>query len=340
MLIKDKFKKILPREKIRRFLNFKVFALLVVASLGTMLWWRQHHAIAPGYLGYVEGEFVRVASPIAGALTNLPVKRGMDTVVGAPLFVLEQENEIAARDEAMHRFERAKFQLSNIKVGKRPEEIEVIQDTLVQAEADQEFARLIWERQKKLITTNATSIENLDRAKTAYDRGQARVEELKDQLKVAQLPSREMEIKAEEKEVEAAHAVARQAQWRLDQKFIKSPVKGLVFDTLYVPGEWVPAGSPVVVILPPENIKVRFFVPEYRLGSFKVGQPVMLKCDGQEKEIPAVLSYISPTAEYTPPVIYSREWRSKLMYMLEARPIQHLQNLHPGQPVDVTIGIP
>jgi HlyD family secretion protein len=271
LLIKDKIKKILPGEKIRRFLNFKVFALVVVASLGTVLWWRQHHAIAPGYLGYVEGEFVRVASPIAGALTNLPIKRGMDVAIGAPLFVLEQENEIAARDEAMHRFDRAKFQLDNIKVGKRPEEIEVIQDTLVQAEADQEFARLIWERQKKLITTNATSTENLDRAKTAYEKGEARLEELRDQLKVARLPSREMEIKAAEQEVEAAHAVMRQAQWRLNQKFIKSSVKGFVFDTLYVPGEWVPAGSPVVVVLPPENIKVRFFVPEYRLGRSKSG---------------------------------------------------------------------
>lgn len=340
MLIKDKIKKVLIREKMKRFLNFKFFALLAVASLGTMLWWQQHHIIAPGYLGYVEGEFVRVASPIAGALTNLPIKRGMNVAVGEPLFILEQENEIAARDEAMHRLERAKFQLSNIKIGKRPEEIEVIEDMLAQAEADQKFARLFWERQKKLITTNATSNENLDRAKSAYERGEARLEELRDQLKVANLPSREMEIKAAEKEVEAAHAVVRQAQWRLDQKFIKSPVKGFVFDTLYVLGEWIPAGSPIVVILPPQNIKVRFFVPEYRLGSFKVGQQVMLKCDGQAKEIPAKLSYISPTAEYTPPVIYSREWRSKLMYMLEARPTDNPEVLHPGQPVDVTIGIP
>jgi HlyD family secretion protein len=305
-----------------------------------MLWWHQQHPPSPGYLGYVEGEFVRVASPIAGALIDLPIKRGMDIAVGESLFVLEHENEVAARDEATRRYERAKFELNNLKTGKRPEEIEVIEETLAQAEADQEFAHLFFERQKKLIITNATSTESVDRAKAAYERGQARIAELKSQVKVARLPARKMEIKAAEKEVEAAHAVVKQAQWRLEQKFIKSLVKGLVFDTLYVPGEWVPAGSPVVVILPPENIKVRFFVPEYRLGRFKVGQHVTLKCHGQEKEIPAILSYISPTAEYTPPVIYSREWRSKLMYMLEARPIQNPEVLHPGQPVDVTVGTP
>lgn len=340
MQVKKKIKKALLEKKVKGFLTIKILVLMSVVILGSMLWWYQQRSISPGYLGYVEGEFVRVASPIAGALTHLSIKRGMDVTVGTSLFVLEQENEIAARDEALRRYERAKFQLNNIQVGKRPEEIEVIQDTLVQAEADQEFARLFWERQKKLVTTNATSAENLDRAKSAYDRGQARIEELKDQLKVAHLPSREMEIKAAEKEVEAALAVVRQAQWRLDQKFIKSPVKGFVFDTLYVLGEWVQAGSPVVVILPPGNIKVRFFVPEYQLGRFKVGQPIRVKCDGQEKEIPAVLSYISPAAEYTPPVIYSREWRSKLMYMLEARPTQDFETLHPGQPVDVTMGVP
>lgn len=340
MRVKNKIKKVLLWKRAKGFLTIKILVLMSVVVLGGLLWWHQQRSPSPGYLGYVEGEFVRVASPIAGALTGLPIKRGMDITIGSPLFVLEQENETAARDEAMRHYERAKFQLGNIQVGKRPEEIEVIQDMLVQAEADQEFARLFWERQKKLVATNATSVENLDRAKSAYDRGQARVEELKDQLKVAHLPSREMEIKAAEKEVEASLAVVRQAQWRLDQKFIKSPVKGFVFDTLYVLGEWVQAGSPVVVILPPGNIKIRFFVPEYQLGRFKIGQSVMIKCDGQEKEIPAVLSYISPAAEYTPPVIYSREWRSKLMYMLEARPIQDFETLHPGQPVDVTMGAP
>lgn len=335
----------LSKEKIKAILNRKVCVLIIISGLGGWFWWHQHQPVSSSYLGYVEGEFVRVASPIAGALTDLPIRRGMDVAAGVPLFVLEQENEVAARDEAMHRYKRAKFQLGNIEIGKRPEEIEVIEDMLAQAEADQEFARLFLERQKKLITTNATSSENLDRAKSAFSRGEARVEELKDQLKVARLPSREMEIKAAEQEVEAAHAVVRQAQWRLNQKFIKSPVKGFVFDTLYVPGEWVPADSPIVVILPPENLKVRFFVPEHRLGSLKVGQPVMIRCDGQEKPIPAILTYISPTAEYTPPVIYSREWRSKLVYMLEARPIRdpenlHFRELHPGQPVDVTLGIP
>jgi HlyD family secretion protein len=320
--------------------NLKGAAILAMAVFGGFFLWYEHDQPPLGFLGYVEGEFVRVASPIAGTLVNRPIKQGMNISQGAPLFTLERENEIAARDEALRRYERTKFELENIKIGKRPEEIEVIADTLAQAEADQKFARLFLERQEKLIATKATSIESLDRARSNYNHGEARIAELKAQLKVANLPGREMEIKAAQQEMEAAHAILRQAQWRLDQKSITSPVTGFVFDALYVVGEWVPAGSPIAVILPPENIKVRFFVPENKLGSFKLGQAITIQYDGQEKNIPATISYISPTAEYTPPVIYSREWRSKLMYMLEAHPIEATNSLHPGQPVEIVIGTP
>ncbi len=212
--------------------NLKGAAILVMAVFGGFFLWYEHDQPPLGFLGYVEGEFVRVASPIAGTLVNRPIKQGMNISQGAPLFTLERENEIAARDEALRRYERTKFELENIKIGKRPEEIEVIADTLAQAEADQKFARLFLERQEKLIATKATSIESLDRARSNYNHGEARIAELKAQLKVANLPGREMEIKAAQQEMEAAHAVLRQAQWRLDQKSITSSVTGFVFEAL------------------------------------------------------------------------------------------------------------
>ena len=103
-------------------------------------------------------------------------------------------------------------------------------------------------------------------------------------------------------------------------------------------GEWVPAGSPVVVVLPPGNVKVRFFVPEPRLGALKVGQKVSIACDGCGAGIEAAIAFISPQAEFTPPVIYSKDSRAKMVFMVEARPAPELAvRLHPGQPVDVTL---
>jgi HlyD family secretion protein len=329
---------LLIKEGIHKILNIRALILLLIVGFGGYFFWTHPHRSSSGYLGYVEGEYVRVASPIAGALTSLPIKRGMQISTGDPLFILEHVNEIASRDEAERRLEKAAYDLQNIQVGKRPEEIEVIEDLLDQAEADQEFALLTLKRQEQLVITKSTSIENLDRARALYNRGQARILELKAQLKVAKLPGRDMEIKAAEKAVEAADNLLQQAQWRVDQKFIKSPVSGFIFDTLYVLGEWVPAGSPIAVILPPQNIKVRFFVPQESLGSLKIGQTVTIQVDGLDKGVPGTLSYISPSAEYTPPVIYSREWRTKLLYMLEARPKELIEHFHPGQPVNVLIG--
>jgi HlyD family secretion protein len=131
-------------------------------------------------------------------------------------------------------------------------------------------------------------------------------------------------------------ATLEQADWRLKQKTVAAPVTGLVSDTLFVRGEWVPAGAPVVSLLPPANIKIRFFVPETVLGGFAVGQSVNVTCDGCGAPVPARITFIAPQAEYTPPVIYSREARSKLVFMLEARPAPDIAaRMHPGQPVDV-----
>jgi HlyD family secretion protein len=100
----------------------------------------------------------------------------------------------------------------------------------------------------------------------------------------------------------------------------------------------VPAGSPVVRLLPPANVKIRFFVPEPVVGSLRSGQKVALRCDGCEAAVTAAVTYVASEAEYTPPVIYSNETRAKLVFMIEARPAPgQAQSLHPGQPVTVTL---
>ena len=154
----------------------------------------------------------------------------------------------------------------------------------------------------------------------------------------AGLGARPDEIRASEAEVASARAALAQADWKLRQKTVASTVAGVVTDTNFVKGEWVNSGLPVVAVLPPENIKVRFFVPETRLGGVRVGQGVELSCDGCPAKIPATISYVASQAEFTPPVIYSRENRAKLVFLVEARPAKaDATKLHPGQPVDVVL---
>jgi HlyD family secretion protein len=222
------------------------------------------------FQGYVEGEFVYVASPLAGQLETLSVQRGQQVTTDQPLFALDETAEKAAREQ--------------------------IQAALVLSE--RELAR-----QEKLFRTGVAASQDLDRARSTRDQDKKRLD---------------------------------QTDWSFDQKKQAAPQSGLVYDTLFRQGEWVAAGKPVVVLLPPQNIKVRVFVPETRVGAIHYGETAQVQVDGVKEPFVGKVSYISPKAEYTPPVIYSRETRAKLVFMVELIfDVQAAADLHPGQPVDV-----
>ena len=222
------------------------------------------------FQGYVEGEFVYVASPLAGQLESLQVQRGDQVKIGDPLFALDETAEKAALDQA-----RAALVLS-----------------------EAEFTR-----QERLFRMGPAAAQDYDRARSARDQDRQRV---------------------------------TQAEWNFNQKRQAVPEAGLVYDTLFRQGEWVAAGKPVVALLPPQNIKVRAFVPETQVGSIHYGDTTRVTVDGVPNPFIGKVSYISPHAEYTPPVIYSRESRAKLVFMIESVFDPGISaNLHPGQPVDV-----
>jgi HlyD family secretion protein len=285
--------------------------------------------------GYVEGEYVYVASPRAGALETLSVQRGTNVPAGAALFELEHAAEAAARDQAARRLEEGRARLADAGKGQRSSEIEALEAQLAQARSMLTFSENELKRQSELASKDVSSPQDLDKARTGRDRDKHRVAELEAELETARLGSRSDQIAAEEANVRALEAVLARAEWDLGQKRQTAPAAGLVFDTLYRQGEWVPAGRPVISLLPPAGIKVRAFVPESRIGSLHVGGLARVFVDGAG-EVAGKISFISPRAEYTPPVIYSQESRDKLVFMIEVtfEPDVAVQ-LHPGQPVDV-----
>ena len=286
--------------------------------------------------GYVEGEFVYVAAPSAGALESLAVQRGTQVKAGDRLFVLDPLPERAVRDEAERKLAMAKANLEDAKKGKRPSEIESLTAQLRQAQAAVSLSESNLARQESLIATKATAAEDVDRARATRDQDRQRVTQLQADLDTARLGSRSDQIAAAEANVRALEAALTKANWDLSQRSQIAAQAGLVYDTLFYQGEWVPAGRPVVALLPPGNIKVRAFVPETRIGAVRVGQELQVGVDGVSEPFVGRVTYISPQAEYTPPVIYSRESRTKLVFMIDLRfEPQAAARLHPGQPVDV-----
>lgn len=253
------------------------------------------------YSGYVEGESVRVAAPVGGRLIALPVARGANASAGDALFTLEQELEQAS--------------VAEVASG-----IAAIRAQAEQGTAQLKLAEANYQRLRELRSRQGlVSQEALDQARSALDGARARLRELEAQR-------------------HAGQAQMSQAHWQLNQKTVAAPVSGLVEDTIYRVGEWVPAGAPVVLLLPPENRVVRFFVPEAVAGGLAPGQGAKVWCDGCPAPVAAKISFISPKAEYTPPVIYSREARQKLVFLVEARAAPaDAVSLRPGQPVDVEL---
>lgn len=292
----------------------------------------------PGYQGYVEGEFVYVGASIAGRLDSLSVKRGDEVAAGAALFTLESDNEAAQWAEADAQLKAAQATLADLKSGKRAPEVNVTRAQLVEAQAGERKSALALARNEAQYRIGGISRAALDDSRVLHDADVARVRQVESQLAVAALPSRDDQVRAQASLVAAAQAVVDQAAWRQRQTRVVATRAGAVQDTLYQAGEYVNAGAPVVKMLPPENIKLRFFVPEPAIGALAIGKRATIHCDGCAADIAATVTWISTQSEYTPPIIYSNDTRSKLVFMVEARPSgDGATRLHPGQPVSVIV---
>ncbi len=286
--------------------------------------------------GYIEGDYVYVASPVAGRLVRLLVVKGAMVEAGASLFELDPLPESDQVAEAAARVEQAKSQLENARKGQRPTELAAAEAKVREYEATSQLSALELERARKLHRDKAISDNEYDRARLTHERNLQILAQAKANEETARLGARDDLVAAAEQEVKAASEQLAQAQWRLTQKTQSAPAPSRVEDTLYRVGEWVPAGRPVAVLLPPGNIKVRFFVDEPRMSAIALGRTVNVSLPSASQPVPATVNYVSSKAEFTPPVIYSKENRSKLVFMVEAAVPEDLAaTLFPGQPVTV-----
>ncbi|MBO0750657.1 MAG: HlyD family efflux transporter periplasmic adaptor subunit [Bradyrhizobiaceae bacterium] len=319
----------------------RIAAVLIVVlsgAVGAGWWWRASRMPpAAEWQGYAEADFIKVGPTQPGLLTAIYVARGSRVEAGAPLFDQDDANDRASQDQAVRQLKQAEEQLANLKSGGKPTEIEQAEASLADATAARDKLQGDVRRNEELVKIGGVSKQQLDDQHADLRSANARVQGLQAALMQMRAPlGREGEIRAQQQQVESLRAAVAMAQWRIDQRHVTAPASGVVADVLARPGETIPAGGAVVSLLPPENIFVRFFVPEPRFAEVHVGDSVTLLCDGCPANLTATVSFISPQAEYTPPVIYSETIRAKLVYMVEARPPRERAALiNPGQPIAV-----
>jgi HlyD family secretion protein len=319
-----------------RHVQLAVAVLLALA--GGAWWWSSQHENAPAsWQGYAEADYIKIGPTQQGLLTAVAVARGDQVAAGAPLFSQDDTADRAARDQAARQLVQAEEQLANLEAAGKATEILQAEANLADARATLGRTKADLQRSESLLAHGIVSVQTIDQRRAEFRSAEAKVEAAEAALAQRSTSlGREGEIKAQRAAVAAARAAVEMAEWRLEQRRVVAPVAGRIADLLARPGETMAAGAPVVSLLPPQNILVRFFVPESALSSVHRGDTVALLCDGCPRDLAATIAFVSPQAEYTPPVIYSQSSRAKLVYLIEARPSPpQAALLNPGQPIEV-----
>jgi len=316
-----------------------ILPLVIVALAVTAFMFRERWLPQPpgqfNYLGYVEGETTLVGAPQAGRLVGVDVVKGQEVEQGAVLFALDPAQMTAevARTEAAVRTATATRE--NLLTGKRRQEIDIIRAQVAQAEASLGLARKELARAATLASSGTAAQSRLDQAQEQVNLFEQRLIELKASEQVASLPARTPEIDAATARVSEAEAQLAQAKDKLSDLSPAAPADALVDDVFFKAGEWVAAGQPVVSLLRPADVTLRFFLPETVLAQAQPGRAIRFMCDGCDGVKSAVISHVASQPEYTPPVIYSESARAKLVYLVEARPDAADPQLRPGLPIEV-----
>lgn len=310
-----------------------VVGLLLAAVVAVaVLWFAPRLSRTSMLTGYVEGEALYLATPIAGRIDKVLVQRGDQVKAGQRLFVVAPVQLEAQRDQAGAEVGAAKAQASDARQGQRPVELAIFDANVAGAEATARDAAANLHRVRPLVEKGIFAKARLDDAQSTYDAAQAQVKAAKRQREAAALGAREDQIRAADSRVQQTNAALVAANARLSDGAPVAPTAARVEDVFFQNGEWATANQAVVALLPNDKIKLRFFVPERQINAYRPGAVVKFSCDGCQAGMTARVTYISPRPEFTPPVIYSREARDRLVYLVEAKPSVLL---NPGQPVDV-----
>jgi HlyD family secretion protein len=316
--------------------------ILAVALVAALAWAGVTILSAPGapagFSGYVEGDLVQIGPVEGERVARLAVEPGDEVARDAPLFAMATPVLDEARAEAQARVDQARATLENLKAAlNRPEQVAVLRASLDRAKASLALSQAEFARQSTLLDKGAATVSARDSAKFALDRDVAAVAEAQRQIEASLLPSRNHEILAASAAIAQAEAQLSQIDVRIARQSVRAPAAGVIQDVFFRPGEMVAAGQPVLALLPPENRKFRFFVSETQLARLALGKRVEVSCDACPPGLTARVIYISPQAEFTPPVIFSLDERGKLVFRVDARPDAGTPPLPLGLPVRVRL---
>ncbi len=289
------------------------------------------------YQGYVEAENLYLSSPYGGRLLSLNVVRGQFIEKGEPLFDLDSNPEAYSLQEQEALHSQSLATLKDLQKPRRKQEIEAIEAQLKQVESQLSLASIRLKRNQTLYEKHVMDKDTLDAASERYNEVSALKTQTLANLELARLGSRKDRITAQKAAAFSVQSHVDLLKWEIQQKHLSAPTAGVVFDTYYRPGEYVAGDHPVLSIVAPENTYIEFFVPLDELKNIHLGKEIYFSYETQTEKQRAKIIYVSPEAEYMPPLVYSRSNSDKIVFRIKANILSH-GRLIPGEPVIVSIG--
>jgi len=306
-----------------------IFAFCIMILLGC-------HQPKNQYQGYIEGENIYLTSPFAGALVQMIVHRGDQVKKGDLLFVLDPNPQQFDVNQEKALLSQAQATLADLKKSKRPPEIDAVKAQIEQTNAQMSLAAIRVKRNQILYDKHVMDKDTLDAATERLHEVTALKAQLEANLALAELAARPDVIRAQAFQLDALTAILHKMQWQQNQKSIYAPADGIIFDTYYRENEYVSAERAVAALLTHENTRIEFFVPLQQLADLHIGKSVAFSYETSTAMNKATITYISPEAEYMPPLVYSRDNSEKIVFRVKAS-VEHGERLIPGEPVMVTI---
>jgi HlyD family secretion protein len=309
--------------------RFRPIIIILVLIAAAFLTWRLFGGSKSERMlsGYIEAENLYLASPVAGTVGSVTAVEGGRAQPGAPLFTIDPATLSAQGEQAAAGTAAARTQIASALANVQQAEADVSAASATAERARRDLARLL---SVKSDDSAAVAGKDIDQARAALREANARVAAAKQTA-----DARRAQVSAARAQAEEARGGEREVAIRVGQLSPASPVPARVEDVFFQPGEWVAANQAVVSLVPDNKVKVRFFVPEREVARYRPGKSVRFSCDSCGGSLAATIRYVSPRPEFTPPIIYSRDSRDRLVFMVEAYPARPA-NLQPGLPVDVT----
>jgi HlyD family secretion protein len=305
-----------------------IVVLLLVVAAGYLGWraWAPRPEDETVLSGYIEGENLYLAAPIAGTIATLSVARGDRVTAGEAVFTVDAAQLRAERDQAAASAAAAQAQVATAEARLAQSRASLAAAT---AQADNAARDLVRYHSAQHANPASVAQQQVDAAVAAA----ANTVGQRDAA-ASDAQAQQEQIGAAQAQLHAQQAALADAQAKLDQLTARAPGAARVQDVFFQQGEWAAANQAVVSLLPDDRVRIRFFVPEQDVARYRVGDRIRFSCDGCAAGLSARVNYISAQPEFTPPIIYSRSSRDRLVFLLEALP-ENPKGLNPGLPVDV-----